>query len=92
MVERIRQDEVVHVTSLRVDLGELRSITFKTVDGGTIAGAEIIDRLWDSIVRFTRDEAPKLRRDQQVKALERTILEHPEGGERVLDEFRALGN
>jgi hypothetical protein len=92
MVERIRQDEVVHVTSLRADLGELRSITFKTVEGGTVKGAEIIDRLWEAIVRFVRDEAPKLRRDQQAQAIERTILEHPRGGERVLAEFRALGS
>ena len=59
-------DEAVHVTSLRVDLGELRSVTFKKLDGATIAGAEIVDRLWDVVVRFVRDEQPKLRREQQT--------------------------
>jgi hypothetical protein len=90
MVERIRQDEVVHVTSLRAVLGELRSITFRTVDGGTVKGAEIVDRLWKVVVRFVRDEAPKQRREQQRRVIERTILEHPRGGERVLAAFRAL--
>jgi hypothetical protein len=90
MVERIRQDEVVHVTSLRVDLGELRAVTFKTVDGGTAPGAEIIDRLWASVVHFVRVESPKRQREQQTRTIERTILEHPKGGESVLARFRAL--
>ncbi|MBM4336731.1 MAG: hypothetical protein FJ108_12605 [Deltaproteobacteria bacterium] len=90
MIERIRADEAVHVTSLRVDLGELRSVTFKKTDGGTIAGAEIVDRLWDVVVRFVRDEQPKLRREQQTPWIERTILDDPRGGERVLAAFRAL--
>ena len=90
MIERIRADEAVHVTSLRVDLGELRSVTFKKLDGGTIAGAEIVDRLWDVVVRFVRDEQPKLRREQQTPWIERTILGDPKGGERVLAAFRAL--
>ncbi len=92
MIERIRADERVHVTSLRVDLGELRSITFKTVDGGTIKGAEIVDRLWDVVTRFVRYEQPKLRREVSRSVIERTILQHPRGGERVLAQFRALGD
>jgi hypothetical protein len=92
MIERIRADERVHVTSLRCDLGELRSVTFKKVDGGTIPGAEIVDRLWDVVVRFVRDEQPKLRREVQRPLIERTIREHPKGGERVLAAFRALGD
>jgi hypothetical protein len=91
MVERIRQDEVVHVTSLRADLGELRSITFKTEEGGTVPGAEIVDRLWAAVVHFSRVEAPKQQRAQQTRTIERTILEHPKGGEGVLEEFRRLG-
>ncbi|MDG2113582.1 MAG: hypothetical protein P8N02_13330, partial [Actinomycetota bacterium] len=39
IVERIRIDELVHVSSLCLYLGELRSVQFRTVGGGTIAGA-----------------------------------------------------
>ena len=35
IIERIRTDELIHVRSLCVYLGELRSVTFRTNDGGT---------------------------------------------------------
>ena len=44
------------------------------------------------VVRFVRDEQPKLRREQQTPWIERTILDDPKGGERVLAAFRALGD
>lgn len=43
VVERIRADELIHVVGLRVLLSELRELTFKTKDGGTMSGAELID-------------------------------------------------
>ena len=89
IIERIRQDEVIHVTSLRTNLGELRSITFKTVDGGTVKGADIIDRLFSAVTHFVVVEAPKLQRDQQRGAIRERILEHPDG-ERILERFDAL--
>ena len=39
IVDRIRADEDIHVRSLRLYLGECASVTFRTVDDGTIAGA-----------------------------------------------------
>ncbi len=89
IIERIRQDEVIHVTSLRTNLGELRSITFKTTDGGTASGAEIIDRLFSVITHFVLVEAPKLQRDEQRRAVLGRILEHPDGP-RILERFDAL--
>lgn len=91
IVTRIRQDEEIHVSSLRTFLGELRSITFKTVDGSRAPGREIVDRIWDVIVRWSTVEMPKLQREQQRAVMEARILEHPDG-ERVLREFNALGD
>ncbi|MCP4006580.1 MAG: hypothetical protein GY725_20570 [bacterium] len=89
IIERIRQDEVIHVTSLRANLGELRSITFKSVGGGTVKGAEIIDRLFRTITHFVLVEAPKLQIDDQRKAIHGRILEHP-NGVRILERFKTL--
>ena len=86
IIGRIRIDEEIHVTSLRLYLGEIRSCTFRTVDGGTIAGAEVIDRFWDDLVRWATVEQPKLAAAQQRELLVERISKHPER-DRVLDEF-----
>ena len=69
IIERIRTDEVIHVRSLCVYLGELRSVTFRTNDGGTVSGSELIDRFWDGMVKWATVDQPALR--------SRT---HPSGG------------
>lgn len=86
IIGRIRLDEEIHVSSLRLYLGEIRSCTFRTVDGDTIAGAEVIDRFWADLVRWATIEQPKLAAAQQREVLVERIMEHPEG-ERVLREF-----
>src|SRR4029077_1749565 len=45
-VDRIRQDEAPHVGNLTAVVSELRSVTFLTVDGTTIAGDVLIDPVW----------------------------------------------
>ena len=40
IVERIRTDEAIHVRSLNLYLGELRSVDFHTLDGGSVGGPE----------------------------------------------------
>ncbi len=91
IVGRIREDERIHVESLRLYLGELRELTLKTVEGGTVLGAELIDRFWDGLVRWATVEQPALVADNQYQALRPVILEHPDG-ERLLAEFNALGD
>jgi hypothetical protein len=86
IIGRIRIDEEIHVTSLRLYLGEIRSCTFRTVDGGTIGGAEVIDRFWDDLVRWATVEQPELAAAQQREVLVERIRRHPES-DRVLDEF-----
>lgn len=86
IIGRIRPDEEVHVESLRLYLGEIRACTFRTVDGGTISGAEVIDRFWNDLVRWAVVDKPALEADQQRTMLEERIRAHVEA-DRVLAEF-----
>lgn len=65
IIERIRTDEDIHVRSLRLYLGECASVTFRTVDGGTIPGQELIDRFWNGLVRWATVDQPALAAEQQ---------------------------
>ncbi len=89
IVDRIRQDEAVHVGYLQLVLSELRASTIKTSDGRQIPGSEMIDPLWDRMVQWHAVENPKLQREQARKDVEARILAHPDGP-RILEEFRAL--
>lgn len=89
IVNRIRADEEVHVTSLRLYLGELRALTFRTRDGGMLPGREVVDPLWQGVVHWATVEQPKLQAEQQRKLLSERIAQHPEAA-RVQREFDAL--
>ncbi len=52
MVERIRQDEASHVGYLSAVLSEMRLLTFKLNDGGTIRGRDMLDPVWEGMVGF----------------------------------------
>jgi hypothetical protein len=88
IIGRIRTDELIHVSSLCLYLGELRSATFRTSDGGTVPGAELIDRFWGGLVRWATVDQPALVAQQQERVLTERIMAHPDGP-RVLDEFNA---
>lgn len=88
IVERIRIDEAIHVRSLNIYLGELRSVTFRTLDGGTVGGAELIDRFWSGLVHWATVEQPRLAADEQRRILHERIAEHGDA-DRVLEEFEA---
>lgn len=89
IVGRIRADEEIHVTSLRLYLGELASVTFRTDDGGVIAGSELIGRFWDGLVRWATVDQPALVAERERATIVTRIREHPES-RRVLAEFDAL--
>lgn len=91
VVCRIRRDEEIHVRSLRLYLGELRTLTFRTRDGGRRPGHEIIDPFWGRITHWATIEQPKVQAEQQRRTLTERILRHPDGG-RLLREFEALGD
>lgn len=90
VVERIRQDEKLHVDSLRLYLGELRDLTFRKLDGGTIRGDRLIDPFWVGLVAWATVDQPRLNAERTRDMLARRILAHPDG-ERILQEFDALG-
>jgi hypothetical protein len=89
LVDRIRIDEAVHVASLRLYLGELRSVHFRTRDGGRLSGADVVDPLWEGITHWATVEQPKLVVEQQRALLARRIREHPDGT-RILRVFDQL--
>jgi hypothetical protein len=89
VVNRIRADEEIHVRSLRLYLGELRSVHFKTTSGTRKPGSEIIDEAWQRIVHWATVEQPKLAAVESRKLLSERILKAPEG-ERILEKFLEL--
>ena len=89
IVRRIRRDEEIHVTSLRLMLGEIRHLTFKTVDGGTMPGREIVDDFWAEISHWATVEQPPLAAEQQRALCRERIAGHADA-ERVQASFDAL--
>lgn len=89
VVCRIRADEEIHVRSLRLYLGELRSVHFETKSGGRKPGHEIIDGAWQRIVHWATVEQPRLAAVESRKLLSERILKHPDG-ERILEKVYAL--
>jgi hypothetical protein len=89
IVNRIRIDEEVHVHSLRLYLGELRELSFKTLEGGTIPGRDVVDTFWEGIVKWATIEQPPLAAAQQKTILLERIAAHPEHA-RITREFLAL--
>ena len=87
IIERIRTDELIHVRSLCVYLGELRSVTFRT-EGATVSGSELIDRFWDGMVRWATVEQPALNAERVRADVEAYIATHPDAA-RVRAEFDA---
>jgi len=91
IIERIRTDEEIHVRSLRLYLGELRTLTLKTVDGGDLSGAVLIDRFWNGLIQWATVEQPRLAAALQHELIKGRILAHPRG-ESILREFDALSD
>ncbi|MGV8997939.1 MAG: hypothetical protein ACOH12_13415 [Parvibaculaceae bacterium] len=73
MIERIRTDEAIHVAYLQTTVSEMRSFTFKTVDGGTIAGKDLIDPVWEGMVKWHGVTQADLSREQSQKNIHERI-------------------
>ncbi len=93
IIECIRTDELIHVESLRLYLGELRSVTLRGKDGDTIPGYEIIDPFWHDLVEWSVGEQPRLASTQTHGTIVRMINERPasENIKRQFDELRDTG-
>ena len=89
IVERIREDEKIHVESLRLYLGELREVRLHKTDGGRIFGSTLIDPYWNDLVAWATGGQSLLAARQVYEA----ILEHIGGmteSKRVRKEFDEL--
>ena len=89
MVAFIREDEQIHVAYLQTALSELRSFTFRSLDGARIPGQRLLDPLWEGFVRFHAVDALEHNRAQTRAALETTLKALPDG-ERRWREFEAI--
>ena len=93
LVERIRSDEAIHVAYLQVLISELRSFTWRTVDGGTRVGADILDPVWERMVEWhgrTQRDLAAARSRTELEA--RLIAERGSAAARALmDRIDALG-
>jgi hypothetical protein len=89
IVGRIRADEEIHVRSLRLYLGEIRSVHFRGKNGVDVAGSELVDAVWAGLVRWATVDRPRLAAAQERELMTKRILDAPDG-ERILAAFNAL--
>jgi hypothetical protein len=78
MVERIRTDEAIHVAYLQAVVSELRSVTFKTLDGGRVPGASLLDPLWQGFVQWHSVTTVEHSRAQTQAAIQATLQSLPD--------------
>ena len=86
MIERIRTDEAIHVAYLQTTISEMRSLTFRTVDGGTILGREMIDPIWEGMVHWHSVTQAEFSHAQSHDAIAERLGAKPA----VFAEFEAL--
>lgn len=89
MVERIRTDEAIHVAYLQTAVSEMRSLTFRTLDGGRIRGDSLLDPLWQGFVQWHSVTTVEHSRAQTRAAIEKALSQLPDAAAR-LAEFNAL--
>jgi hypothetical protein len=90
MVERIRQDEAIHVAYLQTAVSELRSFTFKA-GGQRVAGATFIDPIWNGMVHYHAVTTPDHGRQQTREAIA-ALLSATSDGARRLAAFDGLAH
>jgi hypothetical protein len=89
LINRIRQDEAVHVAWLRAAISEFRSSTISTVDSKKVPGADILDPVWEKMVHWHAVEMHETTRPEN-EALMKALMLQLDNGEQVFDQFKAL--
>ena len=89
LVERIRQDEAIHVAYLQTAVSELRSFTFLAATGARVPGKSFIDPIWEGMVRWHSSTTLDHARSQTRDAIAERLLAAPAGAAR-LAHFDAL--
>jgi len=89
MVRYVQADEKPHVEYLRTALSELRARTLRSVDGRTIAGRGVVDRLLHRILReITRNRPRDQREDIRESMIE--AMQAAANPKALLETFDAL--
>lgn len=91
IIGRIRTDEEIHVTSLRLYLGELRRLNLRTVEGGSTPTAPLIDAFWAGLVKWAVEEQPVLAAHAAYEPIRQQILQRPDSAA-LLAEFNRLAD
>lgn len=89
IVARIRIDEAIHVGYLQTAISELRSFTFRTLDGKTIPGHTIIDPLWEQMIEWHAATNADFTRNQTRDSILSRLRKRPKG-EALAAQFDAL--
>jgi hypothetical protein len=89
MVRHIQSDESPHVEYLRTALSEINGRTLRTVDGGTIAGREVVGGLLHGILRNIVRDRPREQREDLRENLAAAMQVAPDP-KALLEEFDAL--
>jgi hypothetical protein len=89
-IDHIRIDEEIHVDYLQTALAELSTLTVRRVDGGTLAGADLVRAACRSAVdNQTGDRFDRILAYRYAQI--RSELLEREGGDKLIAEFDALG-
>jgi len=89
MVAYIQSDENPHVEYLRVALSEVAARTLRTVDGGTVAGREIVHGLLHGMLSQMTRQRPREQREQTRENLAEALRGAPDP-KALQEEFEAL--
>ncbi len=79
IVERVRTDEAIHVQYLTTALSELCGFTIRTIDGGTMPGAAMIDPVWDAMVEWHTVTNSEFARNQSRENILARLKAKPNG-------------
>ncbi len=83
LVERIRQDEAIHVAYLQTAVSELRSFRFRAEAGGSLPGKAFIDPIWNGMVQWHSVTTPDHARAQTREAIAAQLMEAADGAKRL---------
>ncbi|HKW54898.1 MAG TPA: hypothetical protein VJO12_14495 [Stellaceae bacterium] len=91
LVERIRQDEAIHVAYLQTAVSELRSFTFRGEGGARVPGKVFIDPIWNGMIQWHAVTTVEHGRALAREAIRAQLVAMPDGSAR-LGAFDALAD
>lgn len=90
IVSYIRADETPHVAYLQTALTEVRDRIMRTVDGGTIQGATLVERMWTAALADSLGARREALRENTMQEIEFALVGRKDAAD-VLAEFHAIG-